>query len=133
MTESVEIFCSYAHEDEPLRSALVKHLSALRHQGLITSWYDREIDAGQEWAKEIEKHLNTAHIILLLVSSDFLDSGYCYGVELKRAMERHRGGEACVIPIILRPVDWEDEPLGQLNVLPFDGRPVTSWPNPDEA
>jgi Tubulin like/TIR domain len=133
MTESLEIFCAYAHEDEPLRSALAKHLSALKRQGLIASWHDREINAGKEWAKEIDTHLNSAQIILLLVSPDFLYSDYCYGVELKRAMERHKQGEASVIPVIVRPVDWEQEPLGQLKVLPFDGRPVTSWPNQDEA
>jgi len=52
----------------------------------------------------IDKHLNTAQIILLIVSPDFIVSDYCYGIELQKALQRHERGEACVIPTILRPV-----------------------------
>jgi hypothetical protein len=77
--------------------------------------------------------VQTAHIVLLLVSADFLASNYCYDIEVTRAMARHEAGEARVIPIILRPVDWQSAPFGQLQALPKDGRPVRSWPDPDEA
>lgn len=101
---SIKIFFCYAREDEILRKGLEKQLRALMRQGLIDVWYDREISAGTEWERELDKQLNTAQIILLLVSPDFMDSDYCYGVEMKRAMERHEQGDAHVIPIILRPV-----------------------------
>ena len=79
-------------------------------------------------------HLNSAHVILLLVSSDFIDSYSCYDVEMKRALERHKDRNARVIPIILRPVvDWERLPFGKLLALPTDGRAVTLWENQDEA
>jgi hypothetical protein len=131
--EAIEVFFSYAHEDEELRDKLARHLSILRRHGVITAWYDRQITAGTEWAGEIDTHLNTANIILLLISADFLDSDYCYDVELKRAMERHETREARVIPVILRPVDWHDAPFGKLKPLPKNGKPVTSWENRDEA
>ena len=124
----VTLFYSYAHEDEELRNELNKHLHLLERQGLITSWYDREIRAGDDWANEIDAHLESAQIILLLISADFLASDYCYGVEMKRALERHFTGEARVIPIILRPVDWKLDPiLSSLQALPTDGKPVTTW------
>ncbi|SRR6266436_2206735 len=82
---------------------------------------------------EINIHLNSAQIILLLVSPDFLASEYCYGDEVERAMKRHEAGEAIVIPIILRPVEWEDTPFSKLQPLPTDGRPATRWRNLDEA
>ena len=66
------MFYSYAHEDERLRKKLETHLALLQQQGLITAWHDREISAGTEWANEINAHLETAQIILLLVSSSFL-------------------------------------------------------------
>ena len=127
------IFC-YAHEDEPLLKRLKKHLSPLQKEGLIWLWYDRDISAGDEWIKEIDKHLNTAQIILLLISPDFMHSDYCYSIELKRAMERHERGEARVIPIILRPASWHGI-LGKLMALPKDGKPVQSgyWRSIDEA
>src|SRR5690242_9935490 len=102
-----EVFYSYAHKDEALREELETHLSMLRRQGHISGWYDRNIDAGIEWAQEIDEHLNTAQIILLLISADFLASDYCYSVEMQCALQRHEAREARVIPIILRPVSWE--------------------------
>src|SRR5260370_19839659 len=110
----ITLFYSYAHEDELLRNELEKHLSLLRRQSLITEWHDRQILAGEEWAHDIDQHLEVASIILLLVSPDFLASDYCYDVEIQRALERHRRGEARVIPIILRPVDWHVAPFARL-------------------
>ena len=130
---TMEIFFAYAREDETLRDELEKHLSILERQGVITSWHDRKIGAGKEWEGEIDTHLKTARVILLLVSSDFMDSDYCWDVEVKRAMERHEAGEARVIPVILRPVDWKGAPFGKLQALPTDAKPVTTWTNQDQA
>lgn len=129
----VEVFFSYSHRDEGLRNELEKHLSILKRQGKIDTWYDREIEAGTERQTEIEQHLNQADIILLLISADFLGSDYCYDVEVKRAMERHEQGGARVIPVILRPVDCSGTPFSKLQSLPKDANPVTSWLNQDEA
>ena len=130
---TIEIFISYSHKDEALREELEKQLSLLKWQRLITAWYDRRIGAGQEWESEIDRRLDSAQIILLLISPDFMASNYCYGVEVKRAMERHEAGQALVIPIILRPADWQSAPFGKLQALPKDGQPVTSWSNRDKA
>ena len=129
----IKIFYSYAHEDELLRNELEKHLSLLKRQGRIDEWYDRNISAGAEWAQEIDTRLNTASIILLLISPDFMSSEYCYSIEMTRALERHNAREARVIPIILRPVDWQSAPFGKLQALPPEGTPITSWANRDEA
>jgi hypothetical protein len=112
---------------------LVKHLRLLERRGVITGWHDRNISAGTEWKDAIDNHLESAGIILLLISVDFLASDYCYNIELKRAMERHAEGKARVIPVILRNCDWSSVPFGKLQALPKDGRPVTTWPNWDEA
>ena len=133
LASATEVFYSYSHRDTELRDELERHLSILRRSGLIRCWHDRQIDPGSEWAGKIHEHLNDANIILLLVSADFLASDYCYDVEMKRAMERHEAGEAIVIPIILRPVDWSGAPFAKIQCLPTDGKPVTSWPNRDEA
>src|SRR5258708_11712340 len=129
---SVSIFFCYAHEDEALLKKLKAHLRPLQRQGLIDVWHDRDISAGTEWEQEIKKHLNEAKIILFLVSPDFMDSDYCYGIEMQQALERHQRGEARVIPIILRPVHWQGI-LGNLKALPTDAKPVKSWSDIDEA
>ena len=122
----VKIFFCYAHEDEALLDQLKRYLKPLQRQGLIDVWHDRDISPGTEWEQEISKPLNEAHIILLLISPDFMNSDYCYGIEMKRALERHERGEARVIPVILRPVYWQGAPFGKLQALPADGKPVTS-------
>ncbi len=127
------VFFSYSHADEVLRNELEKQLSMLKRQGIIETWHDRRIGAGQEIDKSIDERVNSDAIILLLVSPDFLDSDYCYGVEMKRAMERHEEGGAVVIPVILRPCDWHSAPFGKLNATPPDGKPITKWADRDEA
>lgn len=132
-TEAIEVFFSYSHADEKLRDELAKHLSNLQKQNIISAWYDRDISAGNEWAGEIDAHLDSAKIILLLISADFLASDYCFDIELARAMERHEAGEAVVIPVILRPVDWEGSPFSKLQALPKNAKPITRWEDRDEA
>src|SRR5215468_6948295 len=129
----LKLFYCYAHEDQALRDALDSHLIGLKRQRLIEIWYDGKISAGTEWEKEIDKHLSSADIVLLLVSVAFLASDYCYGKEMEQALQRHEKGEARVIPIILRPVDWEDAPFSKLQVLPTEARPVTKWGDPHDA
>jgi WD40 repeat protein len=127
------LFC-YAREDESFLNRLKAHLKPLQRQGRVEVWHDRDISAGAEWEHEINHHLNTAQIILLLISPDFMDSDYCYGVEMKRALERHEHGEVTVIPIILRHIYWQGI-LGKLQALPTDAIPVTDpyWYDLDRA
>jgi HEAT repeat protein/energy-coupling factor transporter ATP-binding protein EcfA2 len=136
-TQSMKLFFSYAHKDEALRDQLAPHLSLLKHQNIITDWHDRNITAGTDWAQAIDNNLNTADIILLLISADFLASDYCYDKEMTRALERHNQNTARVIPIILRPCDWHSAPFGKLQALPIahggGAKPVTQWSDQDEA
>jgi tetratricopeptide (TPR) repeat protein len=129
----IKLFYCYAHEDKPIRDELEKHLSWLRRRYQLTNWHDREILPGEEWEQAIDMHLDTANLILLLISSDFMNSDYCYGKEMRRALERHRAGTCRVIPILLRPTYWEDAPFSSLQLLPTDARPITRWPDRDEA
>jgi hypothetical protein len=132
-TQSMKLFFSYAHKDEPLRDELAKHLSLLKRQNIITDWHDRNITAGTNWAQAIDDNLDIANIILLLISSDFLASDYCYDKEMTRALEHHNQGTARVIPIILRPCDWHSAPFGKLQALPKDAKPITQWSDQDAA
>ena len=129
----LKIFYCYAREDKAFREELETHLFGLRRQQLITTWSDREIDPGMEWGKEIDTHLNASHLILLLVSPNFLASDYCYGIEMKRALERHEAGDVRVVPIIIRPVYWQDAPFSKLQVLPTSAKPISLWSNRDNA
>jgi TIR domain/HEAT repeats/NACHT domain len=130
---ALELFYSYAHNDERWRKRLETHLSNLQRQGFITQWHDRNISAGVSWANEIDAHLNSAHIILFLISPDFIASDYCGSFEMKRALERHKAGEARVIPVILRSTDWNGTAFEHLQALPKDAKPLTQWKDRDDA
>ena len=131
--EPVRVFISYSHKDEQLRNDLETHLKLLQRQGLIESWQDRQIEAGDEWKRRIDDNLASAEIILLLISSDFIASDYCYEIEMKRAMERHENKEARVIPIIVRDISWGKAPFARLQALPIDGKAIALWENKDTA
>lgn len=127
------VFFSYSHADEAMRDQLEKQLAMLKRQNVIETWHDRRIAAGQDLDQEIGGHVETDEIILLLVSADFIASDYCYEREMLRAMERHYRGEAIVIPVILRACDWHGAPFGKLMATPPDGKPITQWPDQDQA
>jgi ABC-type branched-subunit amino acid transport system substrate-binding protein len=129
----IAVFISYSHRDEALRNELESHLAPLKRQGIITAWHDRQIKPGENWSETLDRQLMTADIVLLLVSADFMSSDFCYQKEMLRVLERHQAGEVYVIPIILRPVDWQDTPIGKLQALPKDVVPVTRWSNQDDA
>ena len=134
----VSLFYSYAHEDASLRDELCGHLKILERRGLLAQWHDRQIQAGEDWHSRISEELQSADLVLLLVSTAFINSDYIFGNELTVAMQRHAAGFATVVPVIVRAVNIEAEdadafPFMKLQGLPTDLRPVTSWPNRDEA
>src|SRR5437667_7245877 len=129
----IEVFYAYASEDEPWALELEKHLTLLQRQNLITTWHPRLITAGADWQQVIDSHLQSASVILLLISPDFLASNYCYSTQMKRALEREQTKGVRIVPILLRPVDWKNAPFAHLYPLPSDARFLTEWPNIDRA
>ena len=124
---------SYSHADEALRNELEKHLSPLKRMGKITTWHDRRIIPGQEFENQIDHYFSQADIILLMISSDFIASDYCYQVEMTNALERHNRGEAVVIPVILRECAWKMLPFGRILAATVDGKPIEKFASHDEG
>jgi hypothetical protein len=130
---SKKVFISYSHKDETFKEELDTHFSALKRSGLVDVWHDRRIDAGTEWDDEIKAELESADIILLLVSANFLASEYIWKVEIARAMERHRAKEAKVVPVFIRSCDVKGMPFEGIQGVPRDAKPVASFTDRDEA
>lgn len=129
----IEVFFSYSHHDRPEMLNLEKHLSALKRLGLVAIWHDGQIAPGTNWFKSIHENLERAHVVILLISSSFIASDYCYSKEMERAIERHKADDTTVIPVILKPCDWHGTSFSNLQALPAGGKAVTSWLHPDEA
>ena len=129
---AIQIFYYCAPQDEGWQKKLEQQLSGSRQNGLVTHWHRGQIDAGNDLQLEIDKHLNTAHMFLLLISADSTDSAYYRDVE-KKALERFEKKEARVIPVILRPIDWKSGNLKKLQFLPRNEIPVSQWKDPEDA
>ena len=133
MKKPFRIFYSYSHKDKEYMEETKEHLAPLFRKNLIENWYDRMIPAGTRWETEIAKELETADVFLMLVSSSFLASNYCFNIEMARAIKRANDGKAIAIPVIIRECLWELTELVNLKALPEDGIPINSWPDRDKA
>ena len=130
---ALNVFVSYSHIDEEAKDQLLKHLQPLRRSRLIETWTDRQIKGGENWDDKIGQALEEADIILLIISIDFINSDYCYGIEMERSMEKHADGTARVIPLIYRNCMWSQAPFAGIQALPKDAKPITSWESIDDA
>jgi len=131
--EPLLVFCSYSHRDHQFRLELEAQVSPLVRQKLITFWSDRRIVPGDAWEQAIDEKLETADIIVLLISAYFIQSDYCYTSELQRALELDRGGLARVVPVFVRPCEWEGLDFAYLQGLPADGKPISTHQDPEEV
>ena len=130
--KALQVFISYSHIDEDIKDELVKHLMPLKRLNLIEAWHDRKILAGDKWSGEVESALKKADIVLLLISIDFINSKYCYDIEMESALERERRGEVVVIPVIVRDCMWKTAEFARLQAVPKDGIAIRRWSHPDE-
>jgi hypothetical protein len=130
---NLKLFYCYAHKDSVLRSKLETSLSGLSRRYNLVHWHDQEIPPGKEQERAIDEQVDSADIILLLISPDFIASDHCYNEEMQRALERYKAGICCVIPILLRPILSEDLPFSDMKLLPTNGRAVSLWRKQDEA
>jgi hypothetical protein len=128
----LQVFISYSPTDEALLKEMETHLASLIHQNKIQPWHKGAIAPGLEWDSEIKQQLETADLILLLISPSFMASDHC-GTEMTRAIERHDAGNVRVIPILLRPVDREGSPFSKLQTLPRNDQAITTWSDRDKA
>ena len=129
----MKAFISYSHRDAEALNRLHVHLAMLRRDGLLEEWFDRDILAGGHIDAEVAAKIESSRIFLLLVSLELLNSDYCYNTDMTRALERHRSGDARVVPIIIEPCEWQSSPLRELKALPQDGKPVSDWTNQNNA
>jgi nucleoside phosphorylase len=127
----LNLFYSYATEDEKLRKELEKHLVTLRRQGLIRQSYANDIDAGL--SNDAARLLEEAQIILLLISPDFIADDNLYEKQLERALELQKEDKARIIPILLRPTPLKKTPLADVIVVPRNNKPISEWSSKDAA
>lgn len=133
MQRAMKIFISYARKDEAFRAQLLVFLTGMQRRGLIAPWHDRLIEGGSDWRADIRRELETCDLALLLVSAEFLHSDFIHSEELAYLMQRRQEQGIRVLPLIVRPCDWEHEEIGKLAVLPANGKPLITFSEADGA
>ena len=133
----LKVFYSYSHKDKEYLQSLQAQLKILERLGKIEVWSDDKILPGERWDDHITHKLQSADIILLLISADFLNSDYIWNTEFKIALERESRKEASIVPIILKKCLWRETPLKALQAIPHDDngrlKPVDEWGDRDKA
>jgi len=131
---AVKVFIAYSRADRNFKNELERHLAILKSTQKISIWSDSDIQAGEIWDKSIRENLNNSDLILLLISPDFFNSDYIREIEINTAFKRMKQGECRILPIIIRPVAWqEDKVLSKIQVSPKGGKPIETWSNRDAA
>jgi hypothetical protein len=126
-----KVFISYSHNDRKWEQRVVKHLGVLEQEKKLSVWDDRKISGGDDWLPEIEKAIQECEVALLLISADFLNSGFILGQEVPRLLKRRASEGLRVIPIILWPCPWTQVTwLHGIQARPTDGKPLSSLTRP---
>lgn len=129
----LKLFISYSHKDETLVSKFINHIAPLKNSGLISEWYDRKIETGEEFQNDIDKNLDNADIICLMISDSFLASKACLEEKDVALTLRNKKGIK-VIPVIISPCAWTmHTELNHLLASPTDGKPITSFTDQNEG
>ena len=121
------IFISYSHADEAWKDRLVTHLKVLQMQDLLDLWDDSRIGGGVDWYPEIQAAMDRACVAILLVSADFLASGFILKEEVPRLLQRRDEGGLHVFPVIVRPCAWKRVKwLSRMQLRPYEARPLSA-------
>lgn len=126
-------FISYSHADEHTVKRLLTHMSQLKRDGLLNAWYDEEILSGDKLGESINQELEKADLFLAIISADYLNSGYCFDIEFKRALEMSEQGSLRIVPIIAQPCDWQHSPFKDYKAIPKDGKAISEFTSESNA
>jgi len=132
-TIPTKLFISYSHADESKIDEFRKHLAPLENNGTIEYWYDRKILGGQELYDKIDEKLESAEIVCLMLSANYLASKACLD-EKNSAFALKKNGRVVVVPVILSQCGWrDDEGIAQLLACPTDGKPISEFSDTNAA
>lgn len=121
---------SYSHEDEAWKNLLEKHLNVLAKQNIIEIWTDRQIGPGHPWRKAILRAIDSADVVILVISVDFLISDFILNVEVPRILKRHQNKKLALVPVLVRPCAWEAvDWLRKIQIRPWNGISLSLLPS----
>lgn len=125
-SKPLNVFVSYSHRDKKHLLKLKAHLAGLELEGAIRCWWDGLIEPGVLWERSLISAIESADIVVLLLTADFINSNYCVETELKSARERERRGQIDIVPILVDDFDLGSHWIGKLQMISIDGKSLVA-------
>jgi hypothetical protein len=126
MTHSIII--SYSPADEQWKDLLLLHLENRQMQAIaLPAPGDERVGAGIDRRAALEKGLINAEAAVLLVSADYLTSGYILKIDIPRLLERRAKNGLAVFPLIVSACPWQTvDWLQKMRIFPKNGEPLSA-------
>src|SRR5712692_7517570 len=119
-----KVFISYSHKDARYLHQLVEHLAYYERNNLIEFWSDEKITAGAQWRDEIKRATACTKVAVLLISPSFLASEFIAENELPPLLHAAEEEGAIILPVIVRPSNFEDTELASFQAVNSPSMPV---------
>ena len=126
-----KLFISYSHKDSRWLERVQEQLAVLASEGLIDSFDDTQIGAGENWYARLDQAMLEAQLALLLISAPFLTSDFIRKDEIPRLFGAHQAAGMRIFPLLIRDCPWEEVHWLQelkLQMRPRPLRPVATIP-----
>lgn len=129
----LRILIAYAPEDSTWIERFHAHISVLQASYPSHQWYNCELRTESAAIQLAETYFNTADLIILFMSADFLALNRYYEHSIEHIMKRSNAEETRLIPVLLRSIYWNASPLSRYQPLPSNGQFINQWPDHDAA
>jgi TIR domain/CHAT domain len=98
-------------EDEKWLQRLQAHLAPLECEGISEPWGITKDPIDVESEQELQIAIETARVVILLVSAEFLASGSILNNQLPTLMLKAQSGGTAIIPLIIAPCSFKHSKL----------------------
>jgi len=133
--QPIKIFFSWVPDsvkDRRFVYGLENHLADQMRLGEVTIWHAHKTSPGANEKQEILTNLNSADIILIFMSPDYMATDYYVDVEGRQAASMQSWGIATVRIILVRPIDYRNTSFNFCQVLPKSGEFISGLPYKDK-
>ena len=121
LPEPIRVVLLHHRSDTPYLLTLVTHLGSLHATRTIDLWHPGELEAGMHITNEMTRRIGNAHILVPLLSADFLTF---WANSLSKAFRPSTDVVQRFVPIYVRPCHISDPFFSELQGLPRDKRPL---------